>query len=71
MKEGKAPAPEPHRPPADILTKQLPAGLLGLEIPPDVRDVLKVGERFKKKKKILPPFYLFVKPYPESMTLRE
>lgn len=45
MKEGKTPAAEPQRPSADILTKQLPAGLLGLEIPPDVRDVLKVGER--------------------------
>lgn len=42
MKEGKAPAPEPHAS-ADILPEQLPAGLLGLEIPPDVRDVLKVG----------------------------
>uniref|UniRef100_H3DG05 YLP motif-containing protein 1 n=1 Tax=Tetraodon nigroviridis TaxID=99883 RepID=H3DG05_TETNG len=41
MKEGKTLAPEPQRPSADILTKQLPAGLLGLEIPPDVRDVLK------------------------------
>lgn len=43
MKEGKTPAPEPHHASADILPKQLPAGLLGLEIPPDVRDVLKVG----------------------------
>lgn len=43
MKEGKAPAPEPQHASADILPEQLPAGLLGLEIPPDVRDVLKVG----------------------------
>lgn len=49
MKEGKAPAPEPQHASADILPKQLPAGLLGLEIPPDVRDVLKVGEKL--------PFY--------------
>lgn len=69
MKEGKTPAPEPQRPSADILTKQLPAGLLGLEIPPDVRDVLKVGEG---KLLYLPPLYLFVKPpwiyHPQGMT---
>lgn len=68
MKEGKTPAPEPQRPSADILTKQLPAGLLGLEIPPDVRDVLKVGERLK--------FYVChhcfcLSNCPESITLRE
>lgn len=43
MKEGKPPVPEPQHASADILPEQLPAGLLGLEIPPDVRDVLKVG----------------------------
>ncbi|XP_011610360.2 YLP motif-containing protein 1 isoform X3 [Takifugu rubripes] len=41
MKEGKTLVPEPQHASADILPEQLPAGLLGLEIPPDVRDVLK------------------------------
>lgn len=41
MKEGKTPGPEPQRTPTDIMP-DLPAGLLGLEIPPDVRNVLKV-----------------------------
>lgn len=68
MKEGKTPAPEPQRPSADILAKQLPAGLLGLEIPADVRDVLKVGERFR--------FYIChhhtcLSNQPESIPLRE
>lgn len=43
MKEGKTPVPEPQHASADVLPEQLPAGLLGLEIPADVRDVLKVG----------------------------
>lgn len=41
MKEGKTPGPEPQRAPSEVLP-DLPAGLLGLEIPPDVRNVLKV-----------------------------
>ena len=40
LKEGKTPGTEPQ-PPTDVLP-DLPAGLLGLEIPPDVRNVLKV-----------------------------
>uniref|UniRef100_A0A671V2U8 YLP motif-containing protein 1 n=1 Tax=Sparus aurata TaxID=8175 RepID=A0A671V2U8_SPAAU len=39
LKEGKTPGTEPQ-PPTDVLP-DLPAGLLGLEIPPDVRNVLK------------------------------
>ncbi|XP_073348612.1 uncharacterized protein [Pagrus major] len=39
LKEGKTPGTEPQ-PPTDVLP-ELPAGLLGLEIPPDVRNVLK------------------------------
>lgn len=68
MKEGKTPAPEPQRPSADILTKQLPAGLLGLEIPPDVRDVLKVGERLKF---YICHLYSHLSNHPETVTLRE
>lgn len=41
MKEGKTPTAEPQHAPTDTVP-DLPAGLLGLEIPPDVRDVLKV-----------------------------
>ncbi|XP_034435076.1 YLP motif-containing protein 1 isoform X3 [Hippoglossus hippoglossus] len=40
LQEGKNPGPEPQPAPTDILP-DLPAGLLGLEIPPDVRNVLK------------------------------
>lgn len=41
LQEGKTPGDEPQQPaPADNLP-DLPAGLLGLEIPPDVRNVLK------------------------------
>ncbi|XP_070843924.1 YLP motif-containing protein 1 isoform X1 [Chaetodon trifascialis] len=40
LQEVKTPGPEPQPGPADILP-ELPAGLLGLEIPPDVRTVLK------------------------------
>ncbi|XP_028997598.1 YLP motif-containing protein 1 isoform X2 [Betta splendens] len=42
LQEGKAPGPssEPRPPSTDVLT-ELPAGLLGLEIPADVRNVLK------------------------------
>nr|XP_046229295.1 YLP motif-containing protein 1 isoform X2 [Scatophagus argus] len=40
LKEGKTPVTEPQRPPTDILP-ELPAGLLGLEIPQEVRNVLK------------------------------
>ncbi|XP_035474079.2 YLP motif-containing protein 1 isoform X2 [Scophthalmus maximus] len=40
LQEGKNTGPEPQPAPADILP-ELPAGLLGLEIPPDVRNVLK------------------------------
>ncbi|XP_040919826.1 YLP motif-containing protein 1 isoform X2 [Toxotes jaculatrix] len=40
MQEGKATGAEPQPPPPEILP-ELPAGLLGLEIPPDVRNVLK------------------------------
>ncbi|XP_062266917.1 YLP motif-containing protein 1 isoform X2 [Platichthys flesus] len=40
LQEGKNPGPEPQPAPSDILP-DLPAGLLGLEIPPDVRNVLK------------------------------
>ncbi|XP_062293464.1 YLP motif-containing protein 1 [Scomber scombrus] len=40
MQEGKTPGTDPQPAPADILP-ELPAGLLGLEIPPDVRNVLK------------------------------
>lgn len=42
MKEGKTTGPEPQNAPTETLP-ELPAGLLGLEIPPDVRSVLKVG----------------------------
>lgn len=41
MKEGKTPGTEPQHPPADVVP-ELPAGLLGLEIPQDIRNVLKV-----------------------------
>lgn len=41
MKEGKTPGTEPQHPPADAVP-ELPAGLLGLEIPQDIRNVLKV-----------------------------
>lgn len=68
MKEGKTPAPEPQRPSADLLAKQLPAGLLGLEIPPDVRDVLKVGEHFNF---YICHHYTCLSDQPESITLRE
>ncbi|XP_041814159.1 YLP motif-containing protein 1-like isoform X2 [Chelmon rostratus] len=40
LQEGKTPGSEPQPPPTDILP-ELPAGLLGLEIPPEVRNVLK------------------------------
>ncbi|XP_033504401.2 uncharacterized protein ylpm1 isoform X3 [Epinephelus lanceolatus] len=40
LQEGKTPGAEPQSAPPDILS-ELPAGLLGLEIPPDVRNVLK------------------------------
>ncbi|KAF1376581.1 hypothetical protein PFLUV_G00212960 [Perca fluviatilis] len=40
LQEAKPPGPEPHPAPTDILS-ELPAGLLGLEIPADVRNVLK------------------------------
>lgn len=40
MQEGKTPGTEPPPASTDILS-ELPAGLLGLEIPPDVRNVLK------------------------------
>ncbi|KAM7367952.1 hypothetical protein PAMP_014214 [Pampus punctatissimus] len=40
MQEGKATGTDPQPAPADVLP-ELPAGLLGLEIPPDVRNVLK------------------------------
>nr|XP_020472986.1 YLP motif-containing protein 1 [Monopterus albus] len=40
LQEGKTSGTEPQAAPADILP-ELPAGLLGLEIPPDVRNVLK------------------------------
>ncbi|GLD59817.1 YLP motif-containing protein 1 isoform X1 [Lates japonicus] len=40
LQEGKTPGPEPQPAPADVMP-ELPAGLLGLEIPPDVRNVLK------------------------------
>ncbi|TKS76410.1 YLP motif-containing protein 1 [Collichthys lucidus] len=40
LQEGKTPATEPQPPATDILP-ELPAGLLGLEIPPEVRNVLK------------------------------
>ncbi|XP_068580735.1 YLP motif-containing protein 1 isoform X2 [Cebidichthys violaceus] len=40
LQEGKTPGTEPQPVPTDILS-ELPAGLLGLEIPPDVRNVLK------------------------------
>lgn len=68
MKEGKTPAPEPQRPSADLLAKQLPAGLLGLEIPPDVRDVLKVGDSFNF---YIRRHYTCLSNQPESITLRE
>lgn len=42
MQEGKTPGTDPHPAQADIMP-ELPAGLLGLEIPPDVRNVLKVN----------------------------
>ena len=41
LQEGKTPGTEPQPVPTDILS-ELPAGLLGLEMPPDVRNVLKV-----------------------------
>ncbi|XP_029351945.1 YLP motif-containing protein 1 isoform X2 [Echeneis naucrates] len=40
LQEGKTTGNEPQPPPTDIMP-ELPAGLLGLEIPPDVRNVLK------------------------------
>ncbi|XP_023259238.1 YLP motif-containing protein 1 isoform X2 [Seriola lalandi dorsalis] len=40
LQEGKTTGAEPQPAPADVLP-ELPAGLLGLEIPPDVRNVLK------------------------------
>ncbi|XP_051265972.1 YLP motif-containing protein 1 isoform X2 [Dicentrarchus labrax] len=40
LQEGKTPGTEPQAASADILP-ELPAGLLGLEIPPEVRNVLK------------------------------
>ncbi|KAM9840266.1 uncharacterized protein ylpm1 [Aulostomus maculatus] len=40
MQEGKTLGTEPQPAPTDVLS-ELPAGLLGLEIPPDVRNVLK------------------------------
>ncbi|XP_044026105.1 YLP motif-containing protein 1 isoform X3 [Siniperca chuatsi] len=40
LQEGKTPGTEPQPAPTDILP-ELPAGLLGLEIPPEVRNVLK------------------------------
>lgn len=43
LKEGKSPGTEPQPSGADVLS-DLPAGLLGLEIPPDVRNVLKVND---------------------------
>ena len=43
LKEGKTTSTEPQPPPTDVVP-ELPAGLLGLEIPPEVRNVLKVIE---------------------------
>lgn len=43
LKEGKTTGIEPQLPPTDVVP-ELPAGLLGLEIPPEVRNVLKVIE---------------------------
>ncbi|XP_038583734.1 YLP motif-containing protein 1 isoform X2 [Micropterus salmoides] len=40
LQEGKTPGTEPQPAPTDILP-ELPAGLLGLEIPPEVRNALK------------------------------
>ncbi|XP_029984994.1 YLP motif-containing protein 1 isoform X2 [Sphaeramia orbicularis] len=40
MQEGKTSGSEPQPAPAEVIP-ELPAGLLGLEIPPDVRNVLK------------------------------
>uniref|UniRef100_A0A671V5H6 YLP motif-containing protein 1 n=1 Tax=Sparus aurata TaxID=8175 RepID=A0A671V5H6_SPAAU len=43
LKEGKTTSTEPQPPQTDVVP-ELPAGLLGLEIPPEVRNVLKVIE---------------------------
>lgn len=44
LQEGKAAGTESQPAPADILP-ELPAGVLGLEIPPEVRNVLKVNNK--------------------------
>lgn len=52
MQEGKTPGTDPQPAPADVLS-ELPAGLLGLEIPPDVRNVLKVNNYLMRHNFIL------------------
>lgn len=47
MQEGKTVASEPQPAPPE-LPSELPAGLLGLEIPPEVRNALKVNENILK-----------------------
>lgn len=42
LQEGKTTGTESQPAPADVMA-ELPAGLLGLEIPPEVRNVLKVS----------------------------
>uniref|UniRef100_A0A087XPL8 YLP motif-containing protein 1 n=1 Tax=Poecilia formosa TaxID=48698 RepID=A0A087XPL8_POEFO len=46
LQEGKTPSTEKPQPASSDLLTELPAGLLGLEIPPDVRNVLKVIESY-------------------------